>query len=87
MHLAEKSVGPFRVYAAAVEHSAGGFAAAAAIKKVGGVADPIEVFRDEQLAAPHVWDDADAALRFALKVSVRVAEEWSAALQELVPSL
>ncbi len=77
MFVEETDIGLFRAYCAAIQADQGGYAAATVIKQIRGVASPTEVFRDEHLAAPQLWDDAEAALRFALAVSAQLAGFWS----------
>ena len=68
MHLDERSEGPYRIYAGALEAPQGdGYIAALVVKVVEGPAHRgREAYRDESLACGHRWACPQEALRYAL---------------------
>jgi hypothetical protein len=68
MHFGERDEGPYRIYAVALEAGKGeGYVAAAVISRRGGTLDnPLEAFRDTNMADGYAWPCAEAALAFAI---------------------
>ena len=68
MNFCERDVGPYRIYAAALEapERAGYIAAVVVSRRGGTLADPLEAFRDMRLANGHPWPSPDTALGFAI---------------------
>ncbi len=68
MQFGERDEGPYRIYAVALEAGEGaGYVAAAVISRRGGTLDdPLEAYRDTNMANGYAWPSADAALAFAI---------------------
>ena len=75
MHFDERDEGDYRIRAGAVLVPGGGYRATAVVKRVRGVPEPVEVFRDECLSGGHDWDEPERALRFAMKAAVAIVRE------------
>jgi len=68
MNFCERDVGPYRIYAAALEASdrAGCVAAVVISRRDRTLDDPLEAFRDTKLANGYAWPSPDTALSFAI---------------------
>lgn len=69
MHLAEQIEGPYTIYAAALQAPQGGYTASAVVRRMRGVVEPVEVFRDVSMCDGQAWDDPERALEFATRVA------------------
>lgn len=65
MHFDEREVGPYRIYAGAIE-APGGYVAAAVVKQLKGAEGMPEVFRDEAMSGGHRWARPEEALSYAI---------------------
>src|SRR5512145_3486788 len=75
MHFDERDEGDYRIRVGAVQVPGGGYSATAVVKRVRGVPEPVEVFRDERLSGGHDWDEPERALRFAMQAAVAIVRE------------
>jgi len=68
VHLDERTEGPYRIYAGALEACQGdGYIAAVVVSRMGSDSRPgREAYRDESLACGHRWESPDEALRYAV---------------------
>lgn len=68
MHFDERTEGPYRIYAGALESPRGdGYIAAVVVKRLEPNARPgREAYRDESLACGHRWETAADALLYAI---------------------
>ena len=85
MHFDERDEGDYRIRAGAVLVPGGGYRATAIVKRVRGVAEPVEVFRDECLSGGHDWDEPERALHFAMKAAVAIVREHVIAARSAGP--
>lgn len=67
MHFEERNVGDYRIYAGALEapHNAG-YVAAVVVRRVQGVNEPRDVWRDLSMSGGHRWRTPQDALRHAM---------------------
>jgi len=68
VHLDERTEGPYRIYAGALEsRQDDGYIAAVVVSRMGSDSQPgREAYRDESLACGHRWESPDEALRYAV---------------------
>ncbi len=79
MHFDERDEGDFRIYAGAIESAHGGYTAAAVVKRIRGVPEAVEIFRDQNMSGGHAWENPERALRFAMKVATHAIRSHAAA--------
>jgi hypothetical protein len=75
MHFDERDEGDYKIRVGAISVPGGGFRATAVVKRVRGVAEPVEVFRDERMSGGHDWDEPERALHFAMQAAVAIVRE------------